>query len=186
MGPTWTQDVSKPAPGALWDPSHSAKEPSRAAKRPPRAPKDRPGGDLDLPWGCLGVDFDPQRGQETYTNCSDSISDYTNPCIPQVKGRRVPTLALTISPTGRCVLAGARFCSKASSAPSACKTLAPFRALTRTWLSRIRSTSMKGKQPGRGDNKTCEIMLPAQLFSSGGSPTWRAGKEGEGCAARTA
>ena len=56
------QDASKPAPGALQDPSSNAKELSRAAKRRPRAPRDSPGIDFNHPRGRLGVDLDPPGG----------------------------------------------------------------------------------------------------------------------------
>ena len=68
MGAIWAQDASKPAPGALQDPSHSAKEPSRAAKRPPRATRDPPGVDFDLPRGRLMEHLDPPQRPEDPKN----------------------------------------------------------------------------------------------------------------------
>ena len=77
MGPTWAQEASKPAPGALRDASSTAKDPSRGAKRLPRASRDSPKLDFDPPQGRLGVGFDPPGSSKRLKNCSYAVPQVT-------------------------------------------------------------------------------------------------------------
>ena len=77
MGPTWAQEASKPAPGALRDASSTAKDPSRGAKKLPRASRDSPKLDFDPSQGRLGVGFDPPGGSKRLKNCSYAVPQVT-------------------------------------------------------------------------------------------------------------
>ena len=77
MGATWDPRASKPAPGALRDPSSTAKDPSRAAKRLSKASRDPPGIDFDPSRDRLGAHFDPPGGPGHLKNCSHAMLQVT-------------------------------------------------------------------------------------------------------------
>ena len=77
MGAVWAHDASKPAPGALRDPSRTAKDPSRAAKRLPRASRDPPELDFNPTRDRLGGDFHPPGASKHLKNCSHAVPQVT-------------------------------------------------------------------------------------------------------------